>query len=70
MLDLFDFYGELIEVTSNIKKKCRDANDDFLLSIAVDSQADYLVTGDKDLLSLVSIQNTKIITIDKLFEKV
>jgi putative PIN family toxin of toxin-antitoxin system len=41
---------------------CRDVKDNFLLALAQDSQADYLVTGDKDLLSLDTFGKTKIIT--------
>jgi len=46
----------------------RDTNDDFLLNLALDSNADYLVTGDLDLLILKQIGNTKIITISELNE--
>src|SRR3569833_615453 len=43
--------GSIIEVTSNISV-CRDPKDDFLLSLAKDGNATYLITGDKDLLIL------------------
>jgi len=42
---------------------CRDPKDNFLLSLAKDSDAQYLLTGDKDLLDLKLFENTKIITI-------
>ena len=42
---------------------CRDDKDNFLLSLAKDSKADYLITGDKDLLVLEEFERTKIITI-------
>ncbi|MDR1405576.1 MAG: putative toxin-antitoxin system toxin component, PIN family [Prevotellaceae bacterium] len=42
---------------------CRDAKDNFLLSLAQDSHADYLITGDKDLLSLNTFGKTRIIPI-------
>jgi uncharacterized protein len=41
---------------------CRDPKDNFLLEIASMCDSDYLITGDKDLLSLSSFQNTRIIT--------
>lgn len=47
---------------------CRDYKDNFLLSLAIDSQADYLITGDSDLLVLKKIQNTKILTIAEYLE--
>lgn len=60
LLSLFHKYGKLIKVESNITQ-CRDLKDNFLLNLAIDSNADYLVTGDSDLLSLNRINNTKII---------
>ena len=40
---------------------CRDPKDDFLLEIANAGDADYLVTGDEDLLVLKAIKRTRII---------
>ena len=57
---LFHKYGKLVKVESNVKL-CRDSKDNFLLNLAIDSEADYLVTGDLDLLDLNLIMNTKII---------
>lgn len=57
----FDHFGELISVHSNVQI-CRDKKDNFLLNLAIDSKADFLITGDKDLLILEKIENTKIIT--------
>lgn len=62
LIYFFKTYGVLIEITSNILI-CRDPDDNFLLNLAVDGNADYLVTGDKDLLILEKINSTKIITI-------
>ncbi|RLD54417.1 MAG: putative toxin-antitoxin system toxin component, PIN family [Bacteroidetes bacterium] len=39
----------------------RDKKDNFLLSMAIDAKADYLVSGDPDLLVIKSIGKTKII---------
>ncbi len=58
LLDVFDTYGQLIKVNTEINK-CRDPKDSFLLGLAVESKADYLVTGDKDLLILKQIGGTK-----------
>jgi hypothetical protein len=57
----FEQFGELVEVKSDLKI-CRDEKDNFLLNLSVDSKADYLITGDKDLLILDKIANTKILT--------
>jgi len=41
---------------------CRDSNDDKVLACSLAAKADYLVTGDADLLDLRSFQNTLIIS--------
>ena len=40
----------------------RDPNDDYLLDLVSTTNADYLVTGDSDLLVLRNYQNTNIIS--------
>ena len=42
---------------------CRDPKDNFLLNLALDSQADYLLSGDEDLLVLGSVGSTSIMTL-------
>ena len=69
LLDLFDVYGELIDVKSKVKI-CRDPKDDFLFALAKDSQANYLVTGDKDLLTINKFENTKIIEFSDFIKKI
>ena len=39
---------------------CRDKKDNFLLDLAYNGKADYLVTGDQDLLVIGEYKNTKI----------
>ena len=41
---------------------CRDPKDDYLLYTAIAARADYLVSGDNDLLSLHSIGCTSIVS--------
>jgi len=69
LMETIDEVAEFVNVTSEITK-CRDPKDDFLLSLAVDGKADYLLTGDKDLLVLKEIGNTKIKTISEFFDVV
>lgn len=45
-----------------IERVCRDAKDDFLLALCKESDASFLVTGDKDLLVLQQYGTTQIIT--------
>lgn len=55
-------YAHMVEVVSD-KMLCRDSKDNFLLNLSIDSKADYLITGDKDLLDLKKIESTLILTI-------
>lgn len=61
LIKIFDTYGFYFKVVSNVDI-CRDAKDNFLLSLAKDSKADYLLTGDSDLLDLKKYGKTKILT--------
>ena len=57
-------------MVSNI---CRDADDDNVLACALAAKADYLVTGDSDLLIIGIFRGIKIITpreFELLFEDV
>ena len=54
--------AEFITVTSAVEI-CRDAKDNFLLSLAMDGKATHLLTGDKDLLVLKRQNKTRILTI-------
>jgi len=49
-----------VSITSIIEE-CRDPEDNFLLALAKDAEADYLVTGDKDLLDIKTFHGTRII---------
>ena len=40
---------------------CRDPKDNYLLGMAISSNADYLISGDSDLLDLREIEDTRII---------
>ena len=40
---------------------CRDKNDDDIIALAVSNDADYIITGDNDLLVLKKYKNIKII---------
>ncbi len=59
LIDLIEEYGEIVPVKSKVDI-CRDKKDNFLLSLAKDGKADYLITGDKDLLVIENFEKTKI----------
>lgn len=60
--EIVERYAIFIPVVSSITV-CRDAKDNFLLSLAKDAKANYLITGDSDLLVLKTFEITQIITI-------
>ena len=64
LIETIQEYALFFNVTSEVFL-CRDVKDNFLLSLSKDSKADYLITGDKDLLELVEFESTKIITISE-----
>jgi len=69
LTSLFVEETERIEVLSTTKKS-KDPDDDKFLSLAVDGEADFLITGDKgDLLSLKEIEHIPIITARQAVEK-
>ena len=68
LIELFDVYGEIINVKNKVSS-CRDPKDNFLLSLSKDGRADFLITGDNDLLTLKKFDKTKIIKISDYLKK-
>ena len=54
--------ADFVVVTSALAI-CRDAKDNFLLSLAVDGRATHLLSGDKDLLVLDAVNQTRILSV-------
>lgn len=52
---------EIIHGLSSAPDVCRDPNDNMVIACAVDTHADYIVTGDEDLLILKKYKDTVII---------
>lgn len=53
--------AELVEINEPIIA-CRDPKDDKFLEVAVNGKADYLITGDRDLLVLHPYRDIQILT--------
>lgn len=68
ILETIEEFAEFIDVTSQIKF-LNDSKDDFLLSLASDGKADYLITGDKELLEVKKYGDTEIISIAEFIAK-
>jgi uncharacterized protein len=67
--ELLDESSEKFE-TKTKTNLCRDTKDNYLVSLAIDSKADFLITGDKDLLELNSIRETTIVLNYSDFDKI
>jgi uncharacterized protein len=57
-----EVFSQVLDHSLKIKDICRDAADDNIIACAVAAKADYLVTGDADLLELKIYQGIRIIT--------
>ncbi len=55
-------YGIPVAAQGKVVGVCRDPKDDPFLDAAISGEARFLVTGDKDLLSLVRYQTVQIVT--------
>ncbi|MBK0382391.1 putative toxin-antitoxin system toxin component, PIN family [Pedobacter sp. SD-b] len=65
---MIENYLEVIKVESSISI-CRDEKDDFILALAKDAKADYIITGDNDLLVLNPFDKTNILTFKDFKQK-
>lgn len=59
---------EILGRTDSITPICRDSDDDLILACAKDAAADYVVTGDEDLLVLKNYEGVSIVN-PREFEK-
>lgn len=61
LLAVIEADAELILGQQRLTGVCRDPKDDIFIACAVEAEADYLVTGDNDLLSLGQYSNVQIV---------
>jgi uncharacterized protein len=69
LVNFFLEHGLFINIVSDLHL-CRDKKDNFLLNLAVDGAANYLITGDKDLLELNMVGNTSILTMSEFLDEI
>ncbi len=62
LLDSIENDTERVAGKLSITGICRDPKDDKLLACAVEGNADYIVTGDIDILDIGSYKGVKIVT--------
>ena len=67
MIPLFSAM-EIINSSSKIAV-CRDPDDDKFISCAIAGKCHYIVSGDKDLLTLKKVQNVQIVTVTNFFRR-
>jgi len=60
LLETFSTVAELISITENVDA-CRDPKDNKFLELGVSSQADFIVSGDPDLLVLHPFRTIRIL---------
>ena len=53
-----------------IPSRCRDPKDDYLLELAIQAKAVYLVSGDSDLLEMGTIGDCRIMTVQQFEQEV
>lgn len=69
LISLLDILADKVKI-KKIDKISRDPKDDFLLALSKESRANYLITGDKDLLDIKVYGRTKIVTAKQFKEKI
>jgi len=62
IVDAWRSVATVIAPTSHVAV-CRDPDDNRVLECALDGQAEYIITGDKDLLDLEEFQGMRIINV-------
>ena len=62
-------HATVLKVTTPQEKVSRDANDDHVLAVAVQAGAEFVITGDGDLLILKKHRRIKIVNPREFWEK-
>jgi len=68
-LQSFKIKANFVTVDQTIEI-CRDPKDNMFLELAVSAKADYIITGDKDLLELNPFKGIRIISPKEYVEKI
>jgi uncharacterized protein len=68
LIQLLRTIGLFVNIKSEVSL-CRDAKDNYLLALVKDSDANFLLTGDQDLLEIAKIDNTEILNYQEFLLK-
>ena len=63
-------FFEVVNVSKHVKGACRDPGDDKFISCALSANADYILTGDRDLSDLKKYQSVRIIHASDFIKRV
>ncbi|MGV0028512.1 putative toxin-antitoxin system toxin component, PIN family [Phormidesmis priestleyi] len=59
----------LVEITESVQE-CRDPKDDKVLELALNGEAQYIISGDRDLLVLHQFRDVVVITADEFLRTI
>jgi putative PIN family toxin of toxin-antitoxin system len=60
--------GERVDVTSTLQVVSRDPDDNIIINTAFDGNADYIVSGDKDVKEVKNFKGIKIVSVDEMLK--
>ena len=60
--------SEMVDIPDQVPRLVRDPKDDYLIACALAGKADFLISGDKDMLDLKTVKTAKMITAKQLLE--
>lgn len=60
--------SELVDFPDQVPRLVRDPKDDYLIACALAGKADFLVSGDKDVLEIIAVETVKIVTAKQFLE--
>lgn len=60
--------GQNVQITSNFEVINNDPDDNIIINTAYDGNADYIVSGDKDIKDLKNFKKIKIVSVDEMLK--
>jgi putative PIN family toxin of toxin-antitoxin system len=60
--------AKIVKVSSNLKIISNDPDDNIIINTAYDGNADYIVSGDKDVRNLKNFHSIRIISVDEMLK--
>ena len=60
--------SELVDIPDQVPRLVRDPKDDYLIACALAGDADFIVSGDKDVLVIIAIETVKMVTAKQFLE--